>query len=201
MIIAVFDYGAGNLHSLLKTLSTEGEVTVVRDPLTLLASDLIVLPGVGGWSAGVAALGSAGPQLRAAIRAGHPTLGICLGMQLLFDQSEEAPGAGLGVIAGTVTRLHARRVPEIGWNSVESVRDPLFDEGPSIVYYAHSFACRPASEAPVIAWTTHERDRFAAAVRMENTIGVQFHPEKSSQAGVALLRRAVRTLLPQPARA
>jgi glutamine amidotransferase len=128
--------------------------------------------------------------MREAILGGLPTLGICLGMQLLFDESEEGGGAsgGLGVIAGRVSRLTAQRVPQIGWNALETGDDPLFDAAPlSIAYYANSFVCRPIDPSGVIAWSEHEGDRYAAAVRAGTAVGVQFHPEKSSTSGVRWL--------------
>jgi glutamine amidotransferase len=113
-------------------------------------------------------------------------------MQLLFDESEEGPGDGLGLVPGRVERLRARRVPQIGWNEIEAPRDPLFARAPlDVAYYANGYVGRPADEGVVIAWSTHEEDRFPAAVRAGNTVGVQFHPEKSSAAGVAFLRAAV----------
>jgi glutamine amidotransferase len=128
--------------------------------------------------------------MRAAILDGLPTLGICLGMQLLFDASDEGAGAGLGIIPGRVTRLRAVRVPQIGWNSVEAVPDDaLFAEAPlPMAYYANSYVCRPTVADVVTAWTEHEGDRFPAAVRARRALGVQFHPEKSSTPGVAFLR-------------
>jgi glutamine amidotransferase len=123
---------------------------------------------------------------------GLPTLGVCLGMQLLFDESEEGPGRGLAIIPGRVTRLVAHRVPQIGWNTLEDTRDSLFDAAPmTVAYYANSFVCRPIADDTVIAWSRHEGDRFAAAVRggeNGNVVGVQFHPEKSSGDGVRLIK-------------
>ena len=193
MLITLFDYGAGNLHSLAKALETPGAtVRVAPDPRRAIETDLLVLPGVGAFAAAAERLAPGSGAMRAALRDGLPCIGICLGMQLLFDESDEGGGAGLGVIPGRVERLHARRVPQIGWNAIEDARDPLFARAPlDIAYYANSYVCRPASEDVVIAWSTHEGDRFAAAVRAGNTVGVQFHPEKSSAAGVALLRTMV----------
>jgi glutamine amidotransferase len=109
-------------------------------------------------------------------------------MQLLFDRSDEGPGEGIGLIPGVVRRLDARRVPHIGWNSIDEARDPLFQCSPlGMAYFANSYVCRPSADDVVTAWTTHESDRFPAAVRRARTVGVQFHPEKSSGAGVRLI--------------
>jgi glutamine amidotransferase len=193
MLITLFDYGAGNLHSLAKALETPGAtVRVEPDARRAIETDLLVLPGVGAFAAAAERLAPGREAMRAALRDGLPCVGICLGMQLLFDESEEGGGAGLGVIPGRVERLRARRVPQIGWNVLEDARDPLFARAPlHVAYYANSYVCRPASEDVVIAWSTHEDDRFAAAVRAGNCVGVQFHPEKSSAAGVAFLRALV----------
>ena len=190
MRVTIFDYGAGNLHSLAKALEGDGAVVLVEtDPVRALDTDALVLPGVGAFGAAVARLESGRDAMRDAIRAGLPTIGICLGMQLLFDESDEGAGTGLGVLAGRVTRLDATRVPQIGWNDVSPVRgEPLFQEAPlPIAYFANSFVCRPADEQVVIAWTTHEGDRFPSAVRAGHAVGVQFHPEKSSAGGVRFL--------------
>jgi glutamine amidotransferase len=196
MRVTVFDYGAGNLHSLVKALATpDTEVRIEPDPRRALDTDLLVLPGVGAFQAAAARLAPALGEVREALAGGLPCLGICLGMQLLFDRSEEGPGEGLGVIAGDVTRVRARRVPHIGWNAIEGARAAVFDDAPlSLAYFANGFACRPESDECVVAWTTHECDRFAAAVRKGSIVGVQFHPEKSSGAGVEFLRAAVESV-------
>lgn len=190
MKATIFDYGAGNLHSLAKALSGSGaEVAIEPDPLRVVDTDLLVLPGVGAFAAAAASLAPAREQVRAALDSGLPCVGICLGMQLLFDASEEGPGEGLGVLPGQVTRLRARRIPQIGWNTLEEARDPLFERAPlPIAYFANGYACRPEDPGCVTAWSTHESDRFPAAVRRGSVLGVQFHPEKSSSAGVRFLR-------------
>ena len=190
MRVTIFDYGAGNLHSLAKALESDGAIVAVEsDVLRSIDTDVLVLPGVGAFGAAVERLAPGRDAMRSAILGGLPTIGICLGMQLLFDTSDEGDGAGLGVIPGRVTRLQAKRVPQIGWNTViPSDDDPLFAAAPlPIAYYANSFVCRPTDERAVIAWTTHEGDRFPAAVRAGDTVGVQFHPEKSSDNGVRFL--------------
>jgi glutamine amidotransferase len=198
MRITLFDYGAGNLHSLAKALAVPGaEVRIEEDPARATETDALVLPGVGAFQAAAAVLSPAREAVRDTVRAGLPTLGICLGMQLLFESSEEGGGAGLGVIPGAVRRLRARRVPHIGWNAVETVPgsrggEPLLASAPvGIAYYANSFVCEPDDRSCVTAWSTHEDDRFAAAVRLGSAVGVQFHPEKSSDAGVRFVRAFV----------
>jgi glutamine amidotransferase len=190
MRVTIFDYGAGNLHSLGKAIAAAGaDVRLEPDPSAATDTDVLVLPGVGAFGAAASRLAPGREPMRRALEAGLPCLGICLGMQLLFDRSEEGAGAGLGVIPGAVTRLDARRVPQIGWNTVDDPADPLFERAAlSIAYFANGYVCRPASDDSVIAWSTHEGDRFPAAVRRGRVVGVQFHPEKSSTAGLSFVR-------------
>lgn len=190
--ITIFDYGAGNLHSLSKALALPGvEVQIEENPLRAIETDALVLPGVGAFPGAAAHLAPGRDTMRRAILDGLPTLGICLGMQLLFDESEEGGGEGLGVVPGRVRKLRARRVPQIGWNEVET-----FDEAlPPIAYFANSYVCDPDDESMIVAYTTHETDRFASAVAVENTVGVQFHPEKSSAAGVEFVHQFVRGVM------
>lgn len=184
--VTIFDYGAGNMHSLMKALDVGDSVDIRLecDPLAAIDTDALVLPGVGAFSNAAGRLASGAPQMRDAILGGLPTLCICLGMQLLFDDSEEGPGSGLGVIPGHVRRLRASRVPQIGWNEVESLDEAL----PGVAYFANSYVCEPDSDECIVAYTTHERDRFASAVTVANAVGVQFHPEKSSRDGVRFVR-------------
>ena len=190
MKATIFDYGAGNLHSLAKALECAGaRVVIESDPVSAAATDLLVLPGVGAFGAAAARLAPARNRLRDALENGLPCLGICLGMQLLFDSSEEGAGDGLGYFAGSVSRIRARRVPHIGWNTIDDARDPLLARaGLDIAYFANGFACRPAEESAVTSWCTHEEDRFAATIRGGGVLGVQFHPEKSSSPGLRLIR-------------
>jgi imidazole glycerol-phosphate synthase subunit HisH len=194
MRVSVFDYGAGNLHSLAKALEHDGAfVEIETDPSRAARTDVLVLPGVGAFGHAASRMASGVADLRSALRGGLPCLGICLGMQLLFDASDEGPGAGLGIFPGRVHRLESGRVPQIGWNTIEGGNDPLLDIAPlTTAYYANSYVCSPDDESCVRAWSTHGTARFPALVRAGRTIGVQFHPEKSSAPGVELVRAFLR---------
>jgi glutamine amidotransferase len=191
MRITLLDYGMGNLHSLAKAATIPGaELRIETDPVRALDTDVLLLPGVGAFGAAAEHLAPARGALREALDGGLPCLGICLGMQLLMDTSDEGPGAGIGLIPGKVHRLQANRLPQIGWNTLEDPEDPALADGTlTSVYYANGFVVKPEDAACVTAWSTHESARFPAVVRTGRTLGVQFHPEKSSQAGVEFLRR------------
>lgn len=196
MNVGLLDYGAGNLHSLVKAVERFGAATVVSDDWSvLLRADAIVLPGVGAFGAAVRALPADVGPVRETLEEGLPCLGICLGMQLLFESSEEAGGRGIGLIEGEVRRLMAKTVPHIGWNDVEVAESQTDDPvvGPAysgfVGYFANSFVCHPSDEDCVVAWSEVEGTRFASAVRRGRAWGVQFHPEKSSQPGLAMIGR------------
>ncbi len=208
MEIAVVDYGAGNLRSVTRALAVAGGTPrLVTGPGGLVGADLVVLPGVGAFAAAVRRLQAAGmvEGLRAAVRAGIPVLGLCLGMQLLFDESDEGGESteGLGVLRGVVRRLPAGvKVPHMGWNTLEVARpDPLVAglPEPAYVYFVHSYAVQPADPAVVVAWSTHGA-RFPAIVRAGTVVGFQFHPEKSSRVGARLLANVVAGLATRAAR-
>jgi imidazole glycerol-phosphate synthase subunit HisH len=197
--ITVFDYEAGNLHSLLKAIDDPARGWTVRvetDARALLReTDVLVLPGVGAFGHATARLEPGRAEVAAALQDGLPAVGICLGMQLLCGESDEGSGEGLGLVPGRVRKLRTRRVPQIGWNSVE-----WQDAAPlgmtTIAYYANSYVCGIDPRDPcVLATSTHEADRFAAVVRVANAVGMQFHPEKSSTAGVTALRETIAALL------
>lgn len=195
MKVVLFDYGAGNLHSLGKALEAGGAIVRCEpDPARILEGDVLVLPGVGAFGAAAARLAPARKLVRTALENGFPCLGVCLGMQLLFDESDEGPGvSGLGVLRGRVRRLRGARVPHMGWNEVLVARggapDPvLAGSAPLVAYFANSFVAEPVAEDEVIAWTTYGDERFPAAVRRGRTLGVQFHPEKSGVPGLRLIR-------------
>lgn len=185
MRIALFDYGAGNLHSLGKALEGTGaDVAVTEDWDAALGRDALVLPGVGAFGAAARALPDDRTRLREALAGGLPCLGICLGMQLFFHASEESEGDGIGLVPGTVQLLDAPIVPQMGWNDIDTGNDPIFDGVDALVgYYANSYVCVPDDPGDEIAWSEYDGRRFAAGVRRANTWGMQFHPEKSSDKG------------------
>lgn len=190
MKVGLFDYGAGNLHSLKKALEVGGAtVTTTRLWDEALDQDAMVLPGVGSFGAAVRSLGENGDRIREKLHSGYPCLGICLGMQLLLENSEEGEGQGIGFIPGSVRRLRGRIIPQMGWNEVETGLDPLFRGVQDLVaYYANSFICEPVDSATGIATTTYDGQTFPAGIRRERSWGVQFHPEKSSAPGLRIIQ-------------
>jgi len=193
MKISIMDYGVGNLHSISKGLERAGaNVQMVEDPEELLEAECIVFPGVGAFGAAMEVLRPVLPALRKKVKDGTPTLGICLGMQILFEKSEESKGEGVAVIKGTVRRLRRGRIPQMGWNEVVPKSDRLFEGVPegSQFYFANSYICLPAEDV-TIADTVYGM-RFASAVRNGAILGVQFHPEKSGRPGLRLLSNFVR---------
>lgn len=192
MRVALADYGVGNLHSISKGLERAGaSVDVVSEPSGLEGAECLVFPGVGAFGAATDRLGPAIPAIRRSIASGVPVLGICLGMQVMFDRSEESGGEGLGVFRGDVRRLQAARVPHMGWNEVSHQGDPLFEGIPSgeRFYFANSYVCRPMEKIGIA--DTRYGETFVSAVRKGRACGVQFHPEKSGAAGLRLLRNFV----------
>jgi imidazole glycerol phosphate synthase glutamine amidotransferase subunit len=191
-MIAIVDYGAGNLASVKKAFDHIGaKVVVTNPPETLAAADKMVLPGVGHFSA-LGALDRTGLRevLLHGTRTGKPFLGICLGMQWLFDGSEESPDTpGAGIFPGRCRQFPASvKSPHVGWNSVSFLEGSRLLQSvaqDSFVYYTHSF------QAPVIAATTASSDyglQFSALVERDNIFGLQFHPEKSGQVGLSILK-------------
>jgi glutamine amidotransferase len=203
--IAVVDYGMGNLRSATKALEhVEAGVTLTADPDRIRAADGIVLPGVGAFPEAMRRIRDLGLEapIRDAVETGTPLLGICLGMQLLFDSSVENGGArGLGLLPGEVTALEAGalKVPHIGWEPVRIERESPLAAGIETgepFYFVHSFVARPRPEH-LIASAVHG-ERFAAVVGDGHVFGTQFHPEKSSAAGLRMLGNFVSIASPAP---
>lgn len=194
--IALLDYGVGNLRSVAKALERVGaEVAMVSEPAAIGAADGLLLPGVGAFPNAIERLRALELDRAVAERAaaGTPVLGICLGFQLLFDRSSELGGAaGLGLVEGEVTGLRAPglKVPHIGWEPVRWERPGELGEGiadGTPFYFVHSYAARPSAPGDVLGSARHG-ERFACAIARPPLYGVQFHPEKSSAAGLRLLR-------------
>jgi glutamine amidotransferase len=185
--VAVLDHGMGNLRSVQKALEAAGaEATVTNEDATVDSADALCVPGQGIFGRCIDNLRATGLDRRVTswIEGGRPYLGICLGMQVLFETSEErGPVTGLGVLAGRVVRLSGGvRVPHMGWNTV----------GDEHFYFDHSYAAKPGDDAIVSGWAEHG-GRWAARIETGSILGVQFHPEKSGRAGIELLRKWLTT--------
>jgi glutamine amidotransferase len=203
--VVVLDYGSGNLRSAERAVARTGvDVTVTGDLAAAAAADGLVVPGVGAYAAcmaGIDELG-AGPVIAERVAAGRPVLGICVGMQILFEQGEEhgVVTKGLGLLPGAVTKLAADRVPHMGWNTVDVPPGSrlLADLPPeSRFYFVHSYAAGDlaalAAAGALVSTATHDQ-RFAAAVELGALSAAQFHPEKSADTGAALLRNWVASI-------
>jgi len=194
MKISIIDYGIGNLHSIRKALEKAGAKTeLLADMKQIGSSECIVFPGVGAFGEAMKRLGPVEKTVCEMLEEGVPALGICLGMQILLDASEESPQRGLGFVRGKVVKLDADRIPQMGWNNV------TFDQGEQVFkgvksgtqfYYANSYVCLP-EEDWTIAETTYGRTAFPSGMRKKNVFGFQFHPEKSSRSGLRVLRNFV----------
>jgi glutamine amidotransferase len=205
--IAVIDYGMGNLRSVSKAIehvAPQSRVVVTSDPAAVAAAGRVVFPGQGAMPDCMREMQARGlkPVLLEAARS-KPFLGICIGLQMLFERSEEGDTPGLGVLPGVVRRFPAARmvdaqgaklkVPHMGWNEVEQVAHPLWEGIPdrSRFYFVHSYYPEPADAALVAGWSAYPF-RFACAAARDNLFAVQFHPEKSHDAGLRLLANFVR---------
>ena len=196
MKIVLADYGAGNLRSVSSALARAGagaETIISPDPAALREADLAVIAGVGHLAACAEGLEKTGlaEALRERVESDRPVLGICVGLQMLFDESEEG-GRGLGFFSGSVVRLQARRVPHMGWNTLSVRGNPSILDGldGEDVYFAHSFSARPVEELP--GAEVDHGGPIVAAVERGALAGVQFHPERSAQPGARLLRNVLR---------
>jgi glutamine amidotransferase len=214
MSFVVVDYNKGNLRSVQKGLQLAGcEAIISQDPAAILAAQAIVLPGVGSFADASKELLASGqmPAIKQQIAAGVPFLGICLGLQLLFERGDEGLPSGqwaegLGVLQGYCRRIDhitadgkSVKVPHVGWNQVDFAAanstglSPLFAGIPSgsNFYFTHSYQCQPTNRQNVLATVTHATE-FACVVRKDQAFGVQFHPEKSSHLGLVILKNFVK---------
>lgn len=200
-VIAVVDYDMGNLHSACKGLENAGATTKITDnPIEIAQADAVVLPGVGSFDPAVQHLRSRNLEapIKDAIASGKPFLGICLGLQILFDGSEEGKEPGLGIIPGKVRRFHSEpglTIPHMGWNQLELTQPhaPLWQNLGSSpwVYFVHSYYVDPVEPTVRAATVTHGSQIVTAAIAQDNLMAVQFHPEKSSTAGLQILSNFV----------
>jgi len=201
MNVAIVNYGMGNLASVQNAVETLGHsASIADDPAQLETCDRIILPGVGAFAEGMDRLDGGGwvTSLRRAVDAGKPLFGICLGMQFLADRGDEGgERLGLGIIPGAIVSLRALgcdlRTPHVGWNDMRAKRkDPILEGLPETAdyYYVHSFALQPADPKDVLG-TTDYGCEITAMVRRGRVWGAQFHPEKSSKAGLRLLRNFI----------
>lgn len=200
-MIAIIDYGAGNLHSVQKAIEfVGGQAQITNNAEQILTAEKAILPGVGAFKDGMDGLRASNlvPVIQEFAKTGKPLLGICLGMQLLFDEGlEHGKHAGLGILPGRVLGFNfddnSLKIPQIGWNTITFERENLLtselpDE--SYVYFNHGYYCEPANPAHSIAKTDYGIE-FTSIVNASNIYGVQFHPEKSQKVGLQILRNFV----------
>ena len=197
---AIIDYGAGNLHSVKNALDFLGEENVITSDLDVIRSaDRVILPGVGAFGDAMACMKKAGliEVVKETAQSGKPFLGICLGLQLLFESSEEKEGVeGLGIFKGKVVRIpqaEGLKIPHMGWNSLEITKDSKIlcglGDNP-FVYFVHSYYILPEDESDVSAYTAYGA-RLGIAVERGNVFATQFHPEKSGEIGMKILKNFI----------
>jgi len=191
-VIAIIDYQMGNLRSVEKAfLKAGGRAVVTSDKKKIAKAKKVVLPGVGAFGDGMKELRKAGlvEVINDSIAQGKPFFGVCLGMQLLFEKSEEAPGVkGLGLLKGSVKKFRLKKplkVPHMGWNRLKGI------SGAPYVYFVHSYYCAPDDKS-IITATTDYGIKFASMIQKDNVFGCQFHPEKSQDAGLKILENFIR---------
>ncbi len=200
-VIAVIDYDMGNLHSACKGLEKAGAITKITDsPDEIAQADGVVLPGVGSFDPAMQHLKARNlvEPIKNIIKSGKPFLGICLGLQILFEASEEGNEEGLGIIKGKVRRFQSQpelTIPHMGWNNLELTQTshPLWQNIPpaTYVYFVHSYYVDPINTEIISATVTHGTQKVTAAIAHKNLMAVQFHPEKSSSYGLQMLTNFV----------
>ncbi len=198
-MIAIVDYGAGNLHSVKNALDFIGAKSVVTSSADVISdADKVILPGVGAFGDAMARLNESSlvDAVKRAIADGKPFLGICLGLHMLFEESEESAGAkGLGIFKGKIVKIPdtGLKIPHMGWNSIDAVKDSRILKGigdEPYVYFVHSYYIKPEDSGIVSAYTEYGA-RLAIAVEKDNVFAAQFHPEKSGDVGMTILKNFV----------
>ncbi len=197
LMITIIDYGTGNLRSIENAFRYLGtKVKITNNPREIEKAKKLVFPGVGNFGEAIENLKrkKITPAIKKSIQKGASFLGICLGLQLLFEKSEEAPGIkGLGIFRGKVLKFKKVKIPQIGWNQITIQRKPKILKGiqnQSLVYFMHSFYVEPLNEGIIAAETNYGKD-FCSAVESQNIFGVQFHPEKSGEVGLKILKNFI----------
>ena len=194
-MIAIIDYGAGNLHSVKNALDFLGAENIITgDAEAILKADKVILPGVGAFGDAMNALRNSGlvPVIKQVVENNTPLLGICLGLQLMFEESEEAPGVeGLGIFKGKCVKIpdHGLKIPHMGWNSLELAKESkILSE--DYVYFVHSYYLT-TPDTDIISAYTEYGEKLGVAVERGNVFATQFHPEKSGEAGMSILRKFI----------
>jgi imidazole glycerol-phosphate synthase subunit HisH len=203
-IVAVIDYGMGNLHSACKGLEKAGGIANITDSAKeIAAADAVVLPGVGSFDPAMQHLRSRDliQPIKDFVASGKPFLGICLGLQILFEASEEGKEEGLGIVQGMVRRFRSEpdlTIPHMGWNQLEftQANHPLWQQLPNnpYVYFVHSYYVDPVDRSAIAAFVNHGTQRVTAAIAKNNLTATQFHPEKSSTVGIQILTNFVSSI-------
>lgn len=190
--MTIADYGVGNLHSIRKSLENcGGTVTITSDISELADAECMVFPGVGAFDKTMERLAPYRDVIRDRLEAGVPALGVCIGMQILFDGSDEGSVDGLGLIPGKNVHIKARVAPHMGWNTVEGDNILLNGITDRMFYFVHSYYGLPVNPMDAVGYTEYEGERFPVLFRKYNTYGTQFHPEKSSSSGLLFLKNFI----------
>lgn len=196
-MVAIIDYGAGNLHSVKNALDFLGVDSVItKDKDEILSADHVILPGVGSFGDAMECINNSGlyDVIKKAADGSRPFLGICLGLHLLFDESEESPGVkGLGILPGKVIKIPdcGLKIPHIGWNNIEiSKESRILPTASEFMYFVHSYYINPQNSDVVSSYTTYG-DKLGVSIERGNVFAVQFHPEKSGEAGLNILKKFI----------
>ena len=196
-MVAIIDYGAGNLHSVKNALDFFGDDSVItKDKDEILSADHVILPGVGSFGDAMECINNSGlyDVIKKAADGSRPFLGICLGLHLLFDESEESPGVkGLGILSGKVIKIPdcGLKIPHMGWNNIEVSRESrILSTESEFMYFVHSYYINPQKSDVVSSYTTYGK-KLGVSIEQGNVFAVQFHPEKSGEAGLNILKKFI----------